>query len=1031
MSAVPHWLTDSSATQNNNGGPFNNPIDPASGMFDPGMGGYLQNSNPLDYQPFPHNQSIQSRMQNGNARPPSTTFHNPVYQVPSVVPSKRPRPREDSLGTSPRQAPGALPGSRSQTPQQVPYPGYQGGQHGPSPFPQPNAYQHLQQSGSANASPSPVMQNQQYRAPGPPQRVQTASPSPFPPNPQAFGNQLSPSPSEASRVNTPHGNPPTSFPQGMPYIQAYGQPFAPPPGMSGPPQTPMHAQQFQHPQNLQQAQAQAQAAANAQKMYHIRLQQQYQHNMIQRPPNSAQGQMQVHPGPSSNTPNVTGIRPQQPMRTVNNPEQFNKSVAFFMRQRGLPVATSVTIADRSFPMMQIYAVVTKYGGSKKVSLNGAWPAVAAALQLHQVQYPSAPQELKDYYERNLGLWEEYMQVQQRQKAMQNIQNMQPGGPGGVNPQMSPTKTMNVPGQNQSSQSMNQQQQQPVQSHQTPLKQNATSAQSRPQPPNGYLTPQQSQVRNRQQNQFDAQRPSSARKLDGTPPQESQAAAFPSPASAATGQQRRSALTKSPDTRQKADASAAAAIPQYPPQIQANFTPRCRSLDTHGGVNVEVMATLGHEMYSYKPDLPSLPELGEMEVACLTRCLQSGIHAEVRYALDFLGQVSDADGFQLHLRSCDDLLETLVDCAMEQVTLLALHATNVSDTIAIPSYEDIYRKCQLEHYSLQDVHPFATPEYEVDHAVSRLIAITIVIRNLSFLESNHALLAGPVVVKFMCTLIRYLGTRYLLLRTVSNTLDVMKDVITYLTNLSQEIELPGKEEASCLLQFLLAFSPCPPPTTFSSGRVLFTPYEKNKQPYLPSAVDSLAKLLARDEPNRSYYKAIFTADNLSTPSGDLMTRAFALAISPLPNNAIAKDQLFAVLEVRKPYLIQGMLAAEILVNLCPGPDHGLALSWLSSEDRFAANLHMLISQITTDQPQSRIRYAGNRRVAEPDMQAFLPFTLRATAVLRILSEKALKPDDYHSEVPADVLPSKLKLLSMHLNRRAEGGVIGRFSAFAGY
>src|SRR6202011_5960795 len=104
----------------------------------------------------------QQRMQNGGMRNSSPAFNNSVYQTNPVVPSKRPRPREDSLGTSPRQAPGMLPNSRSQTPQQGQYTGFpannQPPQHTSQPTPTP--YSHLQHNGSANASPSPIMSNQ-------------------------------------------------------------------------------------------------------------------------------------------------------------------------------------------------------------------------------------------------------------------------------------------------------------------------------------------------------------------------------------------------------------------------------------------------------------------------------------------------------------------------------------------------------------------------------------------------------------------------------------------------------------------------------------------------------------------------------------------------------------------------------------------------------------------------------------------------------------------------------------------------------
>src|SRR4051812_5929808 len=170
------WMNDA-AVQNHNGAGFNH-LDPNAGgnMLDPSA--FIGNNASFDPSQF-QNQQLQQRMQNGAMRNGSPSFNSPVYQTNSVIPSKRPRPREDSLGGSPRQAPGMLPNSRSQTPQQAPYSGFPQNNAPPQHTTQPSAYSHLQ-NGSANASPSPIMSNQ-LRPGGVPQRVSTASPHPFSP----------------------------------------------------------------------------------------------------------------------------------------------------------------------------------------------------------------------------------------------------------------------------------------------------------------------------------------------------------------------------------------------------------------------------------------------------------------------------------------------------------------------------------------------------------------------------------------------------------------------------------------------------------------------------------------------------------------------------------------------------------------------------------------------------------------------------------------------------------------------------------
>lgn len=55
----------------------------------------------------------------------------------------------------------------------------------------------------------------------------------------------------------------------------------------------------------------------------------------------------------------------------------------------------------------------------------------------------------------------------------------------------------------------------------------------------------------------------------------------------------------------------------------------------------------------------------------------------------------------------------------------------------------------------------------------------------------------------------------------------------------------------------------------------------------------------------------------------------------------------VVEIRKPSLMQGMLAADILASLAPGPESGLARRWLGSEDGWAKSLVRLCTVLTKE------------------------------------------------------------------------------------
>jgi SWI/SNF chromatin-remodeling complex subunit SWI1 len=1036
------------AVQNHNGAGFNH-LDPNVGanMLDPSA--FMNNPTTFDPSQF-QNQQLQQRMQNGGMRNGSPAFNNPVYQTNSVIPSKRPRPREDSLGTSPRQAPGMLPNSRSQTPQQPPYPGYQPNSVPQQHAPQQTPYSHLQ-NGSANASPSPIMANQ-LRPGGVPQRVSTASPHPFSPAAQQFAPQASPSQSDhGSRVDTPQNNP---YAQNPGFAQGFNQNFTPPPGRtSAPPQNAMSTPQMPHMQQPQmfnpqaqqqghQGQPQRPATIEQQKMmYQMRLQQQLQQQSLmaaQRqnmPPNAnplANAQMQ---GPNAQFPSA--MRPQQAAAQSRgpNPESFMKNLVTFMQSKNLPLDMNPTVGDRKLAIMTLYLAVMKFGGYKKVTAANGWPQVAQALQFHPLQNPSAAPQIRQHYEKNLALFEEaWVMNQQRQRMMQQGQAGQMAG------QMSPTKQMNpqVPMQ-QSQHYMQQQQQQQLMAQQshiqqqqqmqsTPVKQ--MGPMHHPQQPsvNGFSTPQAAQ--GQPQHPMGSQshsRNTLSRNIDATPTPNGTSFTMPSPVSATKAGGSLSLASPQVDSRSDA--------PPAPQEfnLPAELDPKVRVLDTFGGVQLESLLKIGTALNQYKPDVPPVADLGAIDIHALTMSLQCGIHAEVRLALDTLVSLSVEARLQLDLRACEDLVETLVDCAEVQVELLAENAAEVSDVMLVNSYEDVVRGCRCEQELLQDIPAFGSPEYDLDRAVDRLICITTIMRNLSFYETNHPLLADELVIKFLCVVIRYLGTRNMLLRTNQNTLDFMKDVIIFLSNLAQAIELPGREQALCLLHFLLAFAPCPPPNMTGSDRVTFSPYDPAIHRYLPPAVDSLAKLLARDEPNRTHYKTIFASDVASLPPFDLLTRTFALAIAAIPDGKqdTKRGNLVPVVEARKPFLMQGMLAAEILSTLVPGFETGLAKSWLTSDDGFAQNLSRLILSLCLEAspqaPHQRVQ-AAPKGVED---EVLLHITLGGIAVLRRLAEKCRDPEDPKSRIPLTGMPTKESLLTaLKIVQPRLQGVLKQLCAYAG-
>jgi len=174
------------------------------------------------------------------------------------------------------------------------------------------------------------------------------------------------------------------------------------------------------------------------------------------------------------------------------------------------------------------------------------------------------------------------------------------------------------------------------------------------------------------------------------------------------------------------------------------------------------------------------------------------------------------------------------------------------------------------------------------------------------------------------------------------------------------------------------------------------------------------------------------DVASTPPFDLLTRTFALAISGIPDEKqdSKRGNLMAIVESRKPFLMQGMLAAEILANLAPGYETGVAKSWLTSEDGFSQNLCRLILSLCLETTTA----AHPRAPAIPkgvEDDAILHITMGGVAVLRRLAEKSRDPENPVSNIPLSGLPAKERLLeALRIGQQKVKPVLKQLCAYAG-
>ena len=844
--------------------------------------------------------------------------------------------------------------------------------------------------------------------------MQTVSPSPFSPAGQGFGNHTSPPHSEnGTRVNTPQSNgvqyPPNgSYNMGSvpPYMQQAG------PHLNG-----VHQQQY------------GQQAHHDNGLMEVRMRQLNQMGGLragapsQAPPFGGMGHNPNQMSPAQ----MAQMRAQQaqqaqPRSQQQQPQIILQNLIGFQRARGIAFNPQPTVARRTLNSAQLFSGVLRMGGSRRIAETEQWPRVAQLLGYPLPECLVAGLELQNYWQAELAEFEKYWQQQSQQKRAMAEQAKMTG--------MHPISDITS---------------RPKPSSPTKLTLDL-AAQINPNPPNvraGHVGPIK---------QGNVPQPHAPQTLSNgyTNPAMSQMQATPSAQKSSTHNADLELAEATGHTVQPK--SLTRSVSEWKPrcvEMHDMYVPRANNLElplasahdssddtdpaprdeleqkvwlkSHGGLHVddEALQKNVSSLLKFKLQAPLLDELGPVDIRALTLSLRSGISGEVRHALDTIATISSHPKAMLALDQCDDLTETLVECANEQVELLAENAPEVSDAMLINSYEETVRSCRAELEEMQYLAEFGTQDHELDKAVDKLICITTIIRNSSFfLDSSLRVLTDPVVLKMMSTVMRYLGTRNMMLRTNQNALDFSKDVVIFLSQTAQYLNFQSKDEALCILHFLVSFAPLPEPHTGDNGELFFSTYKPTLHRYLPHAVDALAKLLTR-EPNRSFFRAIFTSESSPIPAHGLLTKAFGLAVSPVPDMEAlvpgaetlrtleVSPQLPVLVSHRTPFLVQGLLAAEILISMIPGSDPRLASMWIHSQDRFASRLMRMLSWLSRKLPTARLNQPHipipSKEVA--DSNGYTMLTNRGLTVLRRLADRAKEFEGTGNNLPQGILPDR--------------------------
>lgn len=789
-------------------------------------------------------------------------------------------------------------------------------------------------------------------------------------------------------------------------------------------------------------------------MYKLQLQQQQRQMNASNPqlanrPNMMQGTpmgnrggppMSGMTGPPNNRPMGSGINgqtinPMQQQRQKQIEEAFLNSLRNFHSARGQQLEPHPTVRGQPMAYYSIFNVVTKMGIlMTNATYYDNWTFVAAQLGLPQAQQQAAAEELKALFHRSLFDFVKEWYQRRRQQQQQSQQGSPTSSAFGQQAgQMSPPNSARAFGSPQQSQMESGQ---PFSQQQLDPSEAAVDEQ----PPAGLahgMPPATTPGAQHQQKTPDAAEASKRQSLDAEEDFRRSVSGAPSRGFDAEAQE-------ASQTEQHQDAHGDGAVKLEPSDTvennldPENYLPRRREVKDpyHGGLPIDVIAELGESLAQQKPGMPIVEEMGAIDMHSLTMSIQSGMHGEIRYALDHLVSLSNESRLALDLSDCQGLLEALFDCGEDQLDFLAEHCFKRVDGIEYPRFERLARKAIAETQSLGAPAPFASENYELEHSVDRLIAITTILRNFSIPDSknNHDMLTVESSANFIATAIRRVGQSQNMLLTARNLLDFMKDMITLLSNISHRLELLSQDDALAVLHLLIAFAPEHSPSLTSDAKaeaaLNFQSYDPKRHQYLPSAIDSFAKLLARYDPNRNFYKAVFTEDRATSVQDMLLTRAFALAIAPVPDRqtSIANPQdLLRISQERNPFFSQGMLAGDMLTTMLASGTDPLAQSWLSSVDGWAPSLLNLLMRLAVEKDIHQ-RRDQHGRIAEYDAGGCSVITQRGLSMLRRLAEKVDRSMADGGLTP--VAPSRLRVLSAMLSPHFEIGSLRVVSGFAG-
>ncbi|ONH69161.1 SWI/SNF chromatin-remodeling complex subunit SWI1 [Cyberlindnera fabianii] len=324
--------------------------------------------------------------------------------------------------------------------------------------------------------------------------------------------------------------------------------------------------------------------------------------------------------------------------------------------------------------------------------------------------------------------------------------------------------------------------------------------------------------------------------------------------------------------------------------------------------------------------------------------------------------------------------------------------DVPEKFTVPSYSEMLAAVRSEtEHPFSSIHTRTAEDRQV-LLIDQLMTISMIFRNISFVEYNpNALAANDLFKDFLFKLVFAVaahGEKFFFTR---RRLGFLKDALIILMNISHLLELRSHNEALTILVLILSFGADEP----DDKNLLIPEYIPTAHKYHSHGVDVLAKLIARDPPNKQFFQGVLTGTyDPSTPTelvdqnkklvelyaGDdnshmtLLTRVFRHLMSIIPLNSLALQPL---LQERDAAILQSLLAAALIAEMIPTevPEGNIALTWLSSAESIGNGLTRLALLLA----------AYSARPNENETLKLI--SIRALSVVNTLTQKALATVDF--------------------------------------